>query len=92
MYTKGTYKKCIPHFNKLLHTLCIQNLAAMALLILYTECIQKFVEMWYTYCIHFVYISCIQLLYTSVASNFCIQNVHTISVWMKLPVFTKLGR
>ena len=90
MYTKGMYKKCIPRFNKFLHTLCIQNLAAMALLILYTECIQKFVEMWYTYCIHFVHV-----LYTSVVfnlSNFCIQNVHTISVWVKLPVFTKLGR
>ena len=40
------YTKCIPHFNKLLYTFCIQNLAGIVLLILYTECIQRFVEMW----------------------------------------------
>ena len=29
MYTKKMYKKCIPQFNKLLYTFCIQNLAAI---------------------------------------------------------------
>ena len=79
MYTKCLYTKCIPHFDRLLYTFCMQNLAAIVLLILYTKCIQKLVEMWYTFCIHFVYI-----LYTSVVyilHNFCIQNVYTVSVW-----------
>ena len=46
------YTKYIPHFDKLLLTFCIQNLAAAVLLILYTKCIQKFAEMWDTFCIH----------------------------------------
>ena len=32
------YTKCIPHFNKLLYTFCVQNLVSIVLLILYTKC------------------------------------------------------
>ena len=71
------HRKCIPHFDKLLHTFCIQNLATILLLILYKKSIHKFIEMLNTFCIHLVYI-----LYTSVVYilyNFYIQNVYTIS-------------
>ena len=75
------YTKSIPHFNKLLYTFCIQILtASIVLLILHTKCIQMFGEMWDTFCKHLVYI-----LYTFVVYilyNFCIQNVHTISMWV----------
>ena len=54
--------KCIPRFDKLLYTFCIQNLAGVVLLILYTKCMRRFVEIWYTFYIHFVYIGCIHLL------------------------------
>ena len=67
------YTKCIPHFDKLLYTLCIQNLAVIVLLTLYTKCLQKFVEMWDIFCIHFVIISCIhlvQFLYTKCIHDF----------------------
>ena len=80
MYTNCLYIKCIPRFDKLLYTFCIQNLAGVVLLILHTKCIQGFVEIWHTFCIHFVYI-----LYTSVVFifyNLCIQNVYTVSVWV----------
>ena len=63
----------------LIHWL-IQILTAIVLLILHTKCIQKFVKMWDTFWIHLVYI-----LYTSIVYilyNFCIQNVHTISVYV----------
>ena len=62
MYTKWIYTKCIPNFDKLLHTFCIyliKNLAAKVLLILFTKCIQKFVKMWYAFCTHQLYTSCI---------------------------------
>ena len=78
LYTKCTQNVCIQHFTKRFYTFCIQNLADVVLLILYTKCIQKFVEIWYTFCLHFAYI-----LYTSVLYifyNFCIQNVYTVSV------------
>ena len=62
MYTKCLYIfkiKCTPHFNKLLYTFCIQNLADIDLWILYTKCIQKLVkcgihlvQFLYTKCIH----------------------------------------
>ena len=61
IYTKCLHTKCIQHFDRLLYTIGIQNLAAIVLLILYTKCIQKFSEMEYTFCVHFVYI-----YYTSV--------------------------
>ena len=67
------HHQCIPHFDKLLYTFCIQNLADIVLLILYTKCIQKLVEMWYTFCTHFAYISCIhlvQFLYTKCIHSF----------------------
>ena len=79
LYTKCTQNVCIQNFAKLFYTFCIQNLAGVVLLILYTKCIQKFVEIWYTFCLHFAYI-----LYTSVLYifyNFCTQNVYTVSVW-----------
>ena len=53
------YIKCIPHFNKLLYTFSIQNLAVIVLLILYPKCIQKFDKMRDTFCLNFVYISCV---------------------------------
>ena len=88
MYTKCLYKKCIPHFDKLFYTFCIQNLAAVVLLILYTKYIKKFVEMWDTFCIYFVYflyIFCIylvQFLYTK-----CIQSFR---VWLEIKRFFKV--
>ena len=39
-YTKCLHTKCIPRFSKRLHIFCIQNLAGIVLLILYTKCIQ----------------------------------------------------
>ena len=76
MYTKGMYIKCIPNFDKLLYTFCIQNLAVIValilytkciqkivVLILYTKCIQKFVERWYTFCIHQLHTSCTIFVY-----------------------------
>ena len=57
MHTKYT-----PHFDKLSYTFCIQNSAAIFLLILYTKFIQKFVETRNTFCIHSVQISCIHLV------------------------------
>ena len=80
LYLYKMYTKCISHFNKLLYTFCIQNLADIVLFILYTKCIQKLVKMWYAFCIHFVYI-----LYTSVVYilyNFHIQIVYTVSAWV----------
>ena len=72
------YTKCIPHFDKLLYTFGIEILTAIVLLILCTKCIQKFVKMWdafYTYLVYILYMSVVYILY-----NFCIQNVHTISM------------
>ena len=76
LYTKCLYIKCIPHFDKLLYTFFIQNLAGRVLLILYAKCIQKLVEMWCTYFIYILDTSVVHILY-----NFCIQNVYTVSVW-----------
>ena len=69
------YTKCIPHFDKLLYTLCIQNLTAIVRIILYTKCILKFVEMWNTFCIYIPCISCIhlaQFLYIKCIHDFCL--------------------
>ena len=68
-------------FNKLLYTFCIQNLAAIVLLIWHTKCIQKFVEMRDTFCIHLVNTSCIhlvQFLYTKyiITSLECIEKFY----------------
>ena len=62
MNTKCIYTKFISHYDKLLYTLCIQNLAGVVLLVLYTKCIQRFVEIWYTFCRHLVDISCIHFV------------------------------
>ena len=72
----------IPHFNKLLYTFCVQNLAGIVffLFCIQNVAMQKFVKMRYTLCIHFAYI-----LYASVVyllCNFCIQNVYTVSKWV----------
>ena len=77
MNTKCIYTKFISHYDKLLYTFCIRNLAGVVLLILYTKCIQKFVEIWYAFCTYFVDISCIHLV-----QFLCIQNVYTVSVWV----------
>ena len=60
--------KMYPTFRQTLYTFCIQNLADIVHLILYTKCIQKLVEMWYTSVVYILY-------------NFCIQNVYTVFVW-----------
>ena len=52
------HTKYTPHFDKLSHTFCIQNSAAIFLLILYTKFMQKFVETRYTFCIHQLHTSC----------------------------------
>ena len=75
MYTKRFYTECIPHFDKLLYTFCIQNLAGIVVLILYIKCIQKFSKM----CIHFVYILCTSVVY--ILYNFSIQNLYKVSMW-----------
>ena len=95
MHTKCLYKKCIPHFDKLLYTKCIQNVCMQNVYHISTNfCINfviKNVAGMYTKCIqslstcgiHFVYIF-VYILYTSVAYilyNQCIQNVNTVSVW-----------
>ena len=79
MYTRCIYTKCIPDFEKLLYTFCIQNLVAMVLLVLYTKCIQMVCPnvgyILYTSCLHFVYISCIhlvQFLYAKCIHHFCV--------------------
>ena len=72
MYTKCLYTKCIPHFDKLLYTFCMQNLAAIFLLIFYTKCVQNFVEIWYTFCIHQFYTSCTICAYKMYTVCICI--------------------
>ena len=46
--------KMNPTFQQTFVYICLQNLAVIVLLILYTKYIQKFAEMWYTFCIHFL--------------------------------------
>ena len=82
MYTECLYTKCIPHFDKLLYTFFIQNLADIVLWILYTKCsytkacrnvVASYLYILYTFCIHFVDIICIhlkQFLYTKCIHSF----------------------
>ena len=71
LYTKCIQNVCMQNVSQIstnLYTFCIQKLAAIVLLILYTKCAYKSLSK----CgVHFVYI-----LY-----NFCVQNVYTVSVW-----------
>ena len=65
------HTKCIPHFDKLFYTFCIQNLAAIVLLILYKKYKQKFVEMWDLFCIHQLYTSCTNLVHKMYTRFLC---------------------
>ena len=92
MYTKCLYAKCIPYFNKLLHTFCIQNVYKMFVYIqnqMYPTFQQTFVYILYTKfswhrSLDFVYKmhtkACRNVVY--ILYNFCIQNVYTVSVWV----------
>ena len=66
------HAKCIPHFDKLLYTFCIQNLTGIALLIfvykMYTKVCRNVVHILYTPVVYILY-------------KFCIQNVYTVSMW-----------
>ena len=65
MYTKRLYTQCIPHFNKLLYTFQVQNLASIVLLILYTKCIYTKVCRNVVYILYNqLYRSCTIFLYT----------------------------
>ena len=71
---RGVHTLCIQNVfhistNFCTYTFCIQNLAVIDLLVLYTKCIQRFVKMWDKFCIHFVNIHCIHV------AQSCIQNV-----------------
>ena len=67
-------------FTKLLYKFCMQNLAGIVLLILYTKCIQMFVKIWYAFCINCEYILYASVVY--ILYNFCIQKVSTVFVWV----------
>ena len=83
------YTKCIPHFDKLLCTFCLQNLAAIVVLVLYTKCIQIFVKMWDTFCIHLVYIlytSCKNFVYKMYTQFLCRRSLQGIKKRQKFYV------
>ena len=68
MYTNCIQIVCIQnvsHISTNLHTLCIQNLAAITLLILYTKCMkcQNVVYNLYEFCIYQLYTSCTIFVY-----------------------------
>ena len=85
--------KCIQNVSHIsTNFCCIQNLAAIVLLILWTKCIQKFAEMWGTFCIHFIYINCIhleQFLYTKCLHDFCVvtRKCHLWTAWYVKDIF-----
>ena len=75
MYTKCFHTKCIPYFDKLLYTFCIQNVYKMYTECLYTKCIPHLNKLLYTFCIQnladivllILYTKCIQKLVEMVA-------------------------
>ena len=64
-------QKCIPHFDKLLYTFCIQTVYKMYTKYMYTKCIPHFDKLFYTKCIQ----------------NICIQNVCKIFVYKMFTKF-----
>ena len=96
MHTKCLYTKCIPYFDKLLYTFCMQKVYKMYTECLYTKCIPHFNKLLYTFCIQnladivllTLYTKCIQKL-VEMWYTFCIHFVYISCIHLVQLLYTK---